>query len=577
MRFSRKRYRPLDTAEQQAIHARERVTLLPLEDDRSYCYAWPESPLTQLLLEDATYAQLSQLYTPWQASGGAPQAATADREGMSPTTSTTGGAVAGSGNRIELPPVGWVGEPVKADHSASSWPEDALTLLHSLRAKTSCIITATRGDGGGQRGSISSHSLPRPLSTTEDATFSLSAVQLQDVIAARVAAFMSLDAECPDPPSAVSIPSSEQRRRIEKEVVKLEWRAWSESQRTAAALQRLLSLEAAVPFHQGSTDDHRQESCGGAEDAKRPHDTWRWILYCLWLHWRQQPGPGIDIPEEGSGHHHRRCSSSSHYQGRSITSTRVEAVASATSTPLSTSGGPPLSTRPFTTGTAPTATTTATATAPTTAAGNRHPWGAPLMPGAFLHNATHDYFLSLQQPSGPNAGSGGGGGGGLGSSSGGPSVNMASARVPRRRGVYHFLSWKVELYEAQMRRMLAGREEEEEEVEDAVPTMAKAGGGVTTASTSSALATAIRSRSGRSGGTSDAMSASSSASIAFPQSINSILSSSHIKALLTTAVLSQPLEELEMAEERRSDTLERLGLPDLRRDISAWRIWLTKV
>lgn len=54
---SRKRFRPLDPAEERSINASQRLAVSLLQDERSYCFSWPDAPLTAMLLGTPAYAE----------------------------------------------------------------------------------------------------------------------------------------------------------------------------------------------------------------------------------------------------------------------------------------------------------------------------------------------------------------------------------------------------------------------------------------------------------------------------------------------------------------------------------------
>jgi hypothetical protein len=394
------------------------------------------------------------------------------------------------------------------------------------------------------------------------------------------------------------------RRAVEDEVVGLEWRTWTQSQRTAAALQRLLSLEAAVPF----------EPCG---DARR--DAWRAVVYRLWLQWRQQ------IPHESGKA--TAAPSSVCFSGFTTAATAPPTPQVASVSPLMTatpSSPLPPQQQPY-------------------MLPRRLPWGTPLLAGAYLYGTSNDYFISLPAAATSSSGTGGGGtasttttpaspssmvGGGAGGASVWPAMS-------RRRGAYNFLRWRVELYEAQMPHLadgandvddedhdggnvddfddkaeegvavvdVAGEEGEWEEkgddTDDAPPRKANkyAKGPLSLQDTFASGRPKRRGVSGSAGGGGDdaspatfpppsslARRSSSSRVAAAPtssrpvpqHSLNTLMSAAHIRALIQSIVLTQPLTDLQMDDEA-SAVMERLACPDLRCETDAWRVWLSKV
>ncbi|CBZ34114.1 hypothetical protein, conserved [Leishmania donovani] len=705
MSTSRKRYRPLDSAEERAVTVHERLQLLPLENEQSYCFSWPEAPLTQWLQDDVPYASLYQLYANTgggvggggvsshtmrsQGSGlgdaGVASAALALPKGksklvasssagrrdalvLSSPTGMTNFAAPHHPRSVEVPPVFTLDdfEPAPAQRAPplrASGGEGAASgaqyggagvqhLLNRVRdaVRHESIVTASavKSEGldakdGASPSTVPSPSIvvqsdaaeraiphplapPRPQSIREDSIFSLSATQLADLVAAGVPALHAsaarVDAQGPsqraqapytsvatsaeDPPSgeAGTAPmhtryacsghgrqrgvglAEPARREIEHEIVGLEWRTWSQSQRTAAALQRILSLEAAVPF----------ESSG---DARR--DAWRATVYRLWLQWRQQRLP--PTPERTASDKSAASSTRADTLGHGFSGASAVPSVSNSSCDLAASVSP-----------SPAAVALAF---PKGALVPSHhqphlPWGAPLLAGAYLYCTSNDYFISLPSPTTSATGSAGKGGG---SNSGGSPMNVTTTAsmwpaMSRRRGTYSFLRWKVELYEAQLSRTTAAADDDEEnddEGNEAVErdktkgvdvrdrgsngsaTAAKVrryskgplGGAETDAPASThrsrrgeddhdGYATTISHFTGRKAATATVASSAGHAAI------NGVMSVSHMKALLHTTVLTQPLTELEMDDEPTT-VMERLACTDLRRDTDAWRVWLSRV
>lgn len=410
--------------------------------------------------------------------------------------------------------------------------------------------------------------------------------------------------------------SESQRRAVEAEVVALEWRTWTQSQRTAAALQRLLSLEAAIPF----------ESCG---DVHR--DAWRSVVYRLWLRWRQQ------YPSDASSAAKDRLPAPAHrgHHGGPIASPTALTVspygvrAPPASSTLSSSPPPPSPQHPH---------------QPPFMQTQRLPWGPPLLIGAYLYGTSNDYFISLP----PTAAVAGAGSGGTSTSVAGPIAASMWPAMSRRRGVYSFLRWKLELYTPQMphradtvsdgaeadlhtrehrmggadratARRGAGEEaavvvdvdedkESDAEAETTTPPSLKVSryakgplgeagtfasgrprrrttAGAPAADTSDTTAsppsvssptpTAATSRRPTAPRTASATSAASTRPPPH-YSLNTVMSAAQIKALIQTTVLTQPLTELQMDDEP-SAVMERLACPDLKHETDAWRVWLSKV
>ncbi|CBZ27053.1 conserved hypothetical protein [Leishmania mexicana MHOM/GT/2001/U1103] len=696
MSTSRKRYRPLDSAEERAVTVHERLQLLPLENEQSYCFSWPEAPLTQWLQDDVPYASLYQLYanTGGGVGGGGVSSHTArgqssglgdvgmasstlalpkgksklatssssgrDALGLSLPTGMASFAALHHPRSVELPPVFTLDdfEPGPAQHApplkasggegAASGAQyggpDVQRLLHRVRdaVRHESIVTASvvksgvlDAKDGASPSTVPSPSIvvqlvaaeraiphplapPRPQSITEDSIFSLSAAQLADLVAAGVPALdasaarddaqgPSQRAQTPHTSAATSaegLPSGEPatapmhtryacsahdrqrgaelaepaRREIEDEVVGLEWRTWSQSQRTAAALQRILSLEAAVPF----------ESSG---DARR--DAWRATVYRLWLQWRQQRRP--PTPERTA------------VGGSAASSTRAGTLglgfSGASAVPSVSNASCALA------ASVPPSPAAAVLAFPKGALVPSHhqphlPWGAPLLAGAYLYCTSNDYFISPPSSTASATGSVGKGGG---SNSGGSSMNVTATAslwpaMSRRRGTYSFLRWKVELYEAQLSRTTAAADDDEEDDDEAVERDRAKGvdvrgrggnGSATSASVrryskgplgggeTDTPASTHRSRRGEVDYDGDAtttghLTGRKAATATGHAAINGVMSVAHMKALLHTTVLTQPLTELEMDDEPTT-VMERLACTDLRRDTDAWRVWLSRV
>ncbi|KAK7195623.1 hypothetical protein NESM_000491200 [Novymonas esmeraldas] len=637
MSTSRKRYRPLDAAEERAITASQRLQLLPLEDEQSYCFSWPEAPLTQWLQEDVPYTSLYQLCTS-TASGGSGGGVSSHNVSAAPHGggasavtvhhSTKGAnalpvfspAVRRDTRGVEVPPVFLLDDGAPAPRhgrvlKVSSGPRSGSDVQGLLRGVQEAMATVRRSAASAAAPPPSSpsssstaahangatravpHPLapPRPQSVTEDSILSLSTTQLEDVVAAGVPALhtsaiaeedtLRPPTDCATPSASNGCPAAEAPRRhpqmtalarydVEQEVVGLEWRTWSQSQRTAAALQRLLSLEAAVPFE-------------GSGHARR--DAWRAVVHRLWLRWRQQgatlqptpafaadrplaPAPLLDSTLPGGSAAGRGLSSSNNISNSNSSS----------------SGG-----------------------------AQHLPWGAPLLAGAYLCGTSNDYFMSLPPASSTGtAGAAGGGVGGAGSASLWPTLS-------RRRGAYGFLRWKVELYDAQMPRTTPGAVDDEEDDgggggggDEAVgsaettrgggarhgsaalshePDAGAAGGGAhryskgplgEVVATEEARVPPPRRRARRGGGgeadddardrQSNSTARRSASAVPGHAAISGAMSAARIKALLQTTVLTRPLTELEMDDDATT-VMGRLACPDLRRDTAAWRVWLSKV
>ncbi|KAG5504962.1 hypothetical protein JKF63_04409 [Porcisia hertigi] len=718
MSTSRKRYRPLDCAEQRAVTVHERMQLLLLEDEQSYCFSWPEVPLTQWLQENVTYASLYQLYA--NAGGGASGAVAShtmrgqssclgDAGMTSPaldfpqgksrvaTSSSSGrrdaldvspptGLMSFSGvtrhqRSIEVPPVFLFDdfEPlavkpsrvpmVHGDDRPASGMEcnggDVACLVRRVRGAIDALqhnsiatasVTNVEGinvEDGASPPTVTSpgivvqsdaaaraipHPLapPRPQSITEDSIFSLSAIQLADLEAADVSALYvssaqvdaegslqhaqalhtSMSASFKSPSeNALGAASSaaryvcdgrngrqgielteSARREIENEVVGLEWRTWLQSQRTASALQRLLSLEAAVPF----------ESSG---DARR--DAWRAAVYRLWLQWRQHRPP--PIPEKGAAGGSAASSTGTTAAGlsasgvRSVNKASYSASASVTSSSVTAALGTPTG-------------------FPVPSHTKSHPpWGAPLLAGAYLYGTSNDYFIGLPPSTTNPTANANKSGSGNGGSSCGSSLNPTTAAslwpaMSRRRGAYSFLRWKVELYEAQLSQTRPTADDDrvaEGDVDDTTAERDK-GKGVESPDrngngSGSAVAATVRRYSkgplrkletdasapthcarhsgdddrdgsasstsyspGRRAGVAAAAAASTVVSPSTHIAINGVMSVSHMKALLHKTVLTKLLTEVEMDDEPTT-VMERLACTDLRRDTDAWRVWLSRV
>lgn len=239
----RKRHRPLDLGEERSIHADAKMGVDVLEDEQTYCYRWPDAPLSLTLSVGKNISN-------------EPTSST-----QSHTTTTKG---APGDPVIALPIVMTVDNYTIYDGPHHHYMDSIIACLRrSAGSLPPPPATSTLTPP-------SSLGAPTALSTSEDSIFSLTTEQVRQAQDAGL--FTTLVAG-----DGVSNQHATQRK-IEEEIVRLEWRAFHEATHTSAALQRLLRLEVAVPFI----------SNNGAPSAGMPDmpEPWRRKVHELWIHWR---------------------------------------------------------------------------------------------------------------------------------------------------------------------------------------------------------------------------------------------------------------------------------------------------
>ncbi|CAD2218397.1 hypothetical protein AGDE_13581 [Angomonas deanei] len=229
---------------------------------------------------------------------------------------------------------------------------------------------------------------------------------------------------------------------VEHEIISLEWRAYDESMKTATALQRLLTLEAAIPF---------------LPSADQKEDHWRRVVHGLWLRWRCTPKMGSALST-----------------GPTDINLRSEQAI--------------------------------------------HPWGPALLCGALLSSLQQEYFLPQLVAANTSA------------AAASAAVSGWQPPMPRRRGTYNFLQWRVDRCLSTLPRTTPARYQEGADAE-------------------------------------------------WSASGGAVLSSQEVDHLVETAVLPTGLLEVELDEDR--GTAEKL-LPltewsDLRQDLVLWKKWLSVV
>lgn len=210
---SRKRYRPLEIGEEREIGLLDVFSVDTLDDEKSYCFSWPDAPLS---------VTMSPMYV------GSDSKSHLVSSGISFPKLLTSKLFEGK-NLSEI-------------HLLNSDFEKMIVL--NVQQNTTSLVCID--------------SSPKDSLPPEESIFSLTAEQLTD---ARSIGLLS--------PEISKSEGGERllRLKIEAEVIQLEWRAFKEAKHTASALQRLLSLENAVPF-------------------LPPHKLWRKLVYILWIFWR---------------------------------------------------------------------------------------------------------------------------------------------------------------------------------------------------------------------------------------------------------------------------------------------------
>ncbi|CCW65573.1 unnamed protein product [Phytomonas sp. EM1] len=611
MSLSRKRFRPLDPAEEQHIQSSQRLGLEVLEDEPSYYFSWPDASLTALLASVPAYVQ-QHIYhknvinehengSKVSFNNGAPSSSsdrsgTVSLNGLSRQTTTTPSTVPLASvptvfdlrNNCSL---GCVTDDAWNDN-LGEFLQDMKPILHRVIGVENCSNTVAitmAGEFPNNSLDLSCPSQPKksrkdnrttfsssPRCTTyEDSIFSLHAEQLSDVKSAGLIPFSNRDTTkvkeeqthdhlehvvvistddlnpamgAQQPMQETDLPSTPsdselclQRRRVENEIVALEWRAFYQSKRTAAALRRLLSLEAAVPFEpltssfnevsaEASGDDYKSEKCGSA--CESGFDVWREKVYRLWLHWRLCSAPCDSVfATRSTSPNHQTTPSHSALLNANCSSQETNSLTACFHT--------------------------------------RYPWGPSLLVSAYLYDTQSDYFIDPQQSGFVTT----------------PSVSSilpsSSASVttpfviPRRRGIYNFLRWRIELY---MARLIQTR--------NSTTTSGTSSHSVRhECETQSPVEHDFRQRRSQSHGSSateaDTVSefdSNNRSSNHFLQSIqhqSTLLGASEIDFLVSKEVLAKPLIDVE--QDTQQNRLDVLECRDLKQDVEIWRGWLSKV
>lgn len=213
MSTSRKRYRPLEIGEEREIGLLDVFSVDTVDDEKSYCFSWPDAPLS---------VTMSPMYVGCDSKNNLVCSGISFPKLLSPK----------------------LFEVKKNSEIKSLKSNFEKTIVINVQPNTTSLVCID---------SSSKDSLP-----PEESIFSLTEEQLTDT---RSIGLFS--------PEICLSEGGERllRLKIEAEVIQLEWRAFKEAKHTASALQRLLSLENAVPF-------------------LPPLKLWRKLVYILWIFWR---------------------------------------------------------------------------------------------------------------------------------------------------------------------------------------------------------------------------------------------------------------------------------------------------
>ncbi|ORC87940.1 uncharacterized protein TM35_000191840 [Trypanosoma theileri] len=247
----RKRYRPLDAVEERSVGVEQLLQVGLLQDEQSYCFSWPDAPLTSMLRRSNASLALGM------------------QSGLAPSTNSV----------VVQPPV-YAIDKIAAEHgrvdifNSFSNSNPAISFL-----KTNPSLSVHNNTIQGHK----RHPSASVVTSTDDNIFSFNAEQIVELKAA--GAFTAFaEALRRAAPSTVSNNDEElelmARREMEEELVRLEWRAHQKSEKTDPATQRMVLLGAAVPFLDNSKKN-------GSEDTAQCSRTWQRIMYDLWLKWRQ--------------------------------------------------------------------------------------------------------------------------------------------------------------------------------------------------------------------------------------------------------------------------------------------------
>ncbi|CCW72141.1 unnamed protein product [Phytomonas sp. Hart1] len=611
MSISRKRFRPLDPAEEREIKSDQRLGLEVLEDEQSYYFSWPDASLTALLANADAYVQ-KHVYRKNVINGygntskshcvSGASLSSSDRIGPTSLNISSRQVSTSPSSTVLLASVPTVYDlrnicvlssttDDKCDLDLGEFLQDMMPILKRVMGTEKCgntaaIMMTTENSNKFLNSTCPSqpkktkedyratHYSPPKSVTYEDSIFTLHAQQLSDAKAAGLISIPASDMVSSKEKQKYTHPehvvvilangsnsemevrktrqetglfsrSSDsepclQRWRVENEIVGLEWRAFGQSKRTAAALRRLLSLEAAVPFEpltnsinevpaEVSVENNKLQKRGSSSEYEL--DVWREKVYCLWLHWRLCSGPNGSV-----------LTSSSQFQDHQSTLSK-SALLNTNSSSQETNSI-------------------------TTCFHARYPWGPSLLISAYLYDTQSDYFVDPNQS-------------GVSTTFSLPSILSSSSAsgstpfaIPRRRGVYNFLRWRIELY---MARLIQGRS-----------SITASAASLHSAQSESATHLPAehdfsQGRSQSHGGNStetDVMSEfdrnnrgvkHSSHSI---QLQNTLLGGNEIDFLVNREVLANPLVEVQ--QDTHQNRLDVLECRDLIQDVQIWRGWLSK-
>ncbi|RNF13329.1 hypothetical protein TcG_08457 [Trypanosoma cruzi] len=253
LKMLRKRYRPLDPAEERSVDVEHKLQVGLLYDEQSYCFRWPDAPLTSMLR----------------------------RSNASLTRAVHGNMVSFTQSIIAQPPIFTIDsiatEHGKRDLFASFSVDRPIISFSSGNVSPSARYTEI------QR--YKRHPGAPIKTSTEDSIFSFNAQQLKDLRDA--GAFKAFrEALSRSAPDSVNLDNEAEfesiaRREMENELTRLEWQAFHESEKTAPALQRIFLLTTAVPFME-DTKKH------GKEASTQVSYGWQRIVYDLWIKWRRE-------------------------------------------------------------------------------------------------------------------------------------------------------------------------------------------------------------------------------------------------------------------------------------------------
>ncbi|AAZ12341.1 uncharacterized protein TEOVI_000043400 [Trypanosoma equiperdum] len=244
----RKRYRPLDPAEERSVGVEQALHVGFLRDEQSYCFRWPDAPLTAMLR----------------------------RSDDSLVLGMQSGSGSGTQNAVVLPPVPRL-SAVLAEH-------DKAELFSSLSTNNTAIsFSADSSSASGIVLNRGKRQFSAPASTcVDDSVFSFSSFQMKELESSgalkafyEAHAFSTVSATGDGCDKVLKVLA---RRRMEEEIVRLEWRAYYETEKVSPAIQRILLLTVAVPF----LDNFESSVLASTEGEAK----WQRIIYELWVKWR---------------------------------------------------------------------------------------------------------------------------------------------------------------------------------------------------------------------------------------------------------------------------------------------------